>query len=161
MLFELQIKPKQFALEDSERNTSYPIRGSIDVVRVFDYGVEADDYKSGSVVSSYHRWQKLVEDLQMSIYSYVIEKMYGSAPDQMFIQPLEFSSAFLKENGYETLRKIRERVPPRSQEHYRDIILLNRDIQEVTKMIVEKHRFSEKEREKWMPSSSFGKKAHF
>jgi hypothetical protein len=160
MIFEQSIQGDKFSLV-AEDGQKYPLRGSIDTVRIFTNTYEADDYKTGWVISKYKDRVFLVNDLQMTLYSHALQQRYGNPPARMFIQPLDISSEYLEKHGPETLRSKRILVPGRTDEHIKDAINLGRDVHEMVERVVRWRYYTYKEREEWQPRSLFGRMAGF
>jgi hypothetical protein len=99
----------------------------------------------------------------MTIYDYAGNQIFGYQPKGMYIQGLEISTEDRKQLGASALKKKRYRreVPRRVQAHYDDVALLAADIAQMIEMIVNRHLYSEKELQEWVPDSSYGRKAGF
>lgn len=147
MVCELDFSSHRFKIGVSGDPWSTFLRGQIDQLLFFKdgrYGVR--DYKTGYITGDYNSRKTLVHDQQMTIYGHVAEQIYGRPPNAIIIQPLEFSSAYLKEHGHNTLRMLRTRLD-RIPEHWEELTKLARDIRLTTYMVVNSRLFSQTERE--------------
>ncbi|MGE5298279.1 MAG: PD-(D/E)XK nuclease family protein [Acidobacteriaceae bacterium] len=141
-------------------NSEWRVRfeGQIDRIRYAPGFYDLTDYKTGYVISDYQKRQKLAEDIQMTVYHYVMTKLTGRPPRDMYIQPLDIPTAFRKEHGAKTLALKRIPVPCRRSIHVEDLDRLVSDIRQMVYMVVHANSFSLKQREDWRPSSDFAGK---
>jgi hypothetical protein len=159
---EFNIGKPVAALRNTANHWHFPVAGSMDLLEIYPDGYGIGDYKSGWIVQKYKDRINLIEDLQMTLYSYAMEMIIGRPPSKLFIQPVEFSAAFLDEHGPETLRKLRIELPLRQDpSYYRDLMMLAQDIQELVYRIVRPSHYTEADQQTWAPRSSFGLRAGF
>jgi hypothetical protein len=160
---EFNFSPNRFVLGAEGSPFKARINGIIDQILTFSNGhYIVRDYKTGWITSDYRKRQKLVEDIQMTIYDHVTARLKeGRHAKALYIQPLEFSSAFLKAHGPDTLKQVRIQVEERNSGHLFDLNRLVTDIMAMAEMVVFSDKYSEKERRSWEPLSMFGKKAGF
>lgn len=162
MHFEYIFGTKQRPATLSHDGWQDRFRGQVDRIEVDDSGYEIWDYKTGWIVKLYQTDRiHLVEDLQMTGYWEFLRKHFGTPPRQMYFLPLEFRSEDLKRLGPGLLRSLRVCVPARTEEHLRDMALLARDVHAMLGMIVKWRQFSDRDREEWVPRSSYARKAGF
>ena len=129
MLFEYTFGTKKRPAVLSYNGWQDNLHGQIDRIEVDDAGYEVGDYKTGWIVKLYQSDRiHLVEDLQMTGYWEFLRKHFGKPPRLMYFQPLEFRSEDLKRLGPGLLRSLRIPVPPRTEEHLNDMVLLARDV---------------------------------
>ncbi len=162
MQFEVEFSSKNILLGMPLGNFP-PVKldGQIDRIQFYPDGTyEVLDYKSGSIFEKYDR-SYLVEDVQMTIYDYVAERIFGFKPKGLYIQSLNIATKDRKDYGAAVLsqRKYRKKVPPRVQAHSDDLALLAGDIFQMIEMVVNRHTFSETECRQWQPDSPYGRKA--
>lgn len=163
VMLEQSIKHKKSLLSDSLGEWQFPVHGSIDLIEDYgEAGLAVIDYKSGWITQKYKDRINLIEDIQMTLYSYAVERIYGKIPAALYIQPLEFSHDFLDTHGPDTLRQLRIELPPReSKAHFTGLMNLAEDLNEMVNRIVRPKRYSITELNEWEPKSDFAKKAGF
>lgn len=139
----------------------FPLIGVIDRIQFLPSGDYIEtDYKTG--ISSAYQRNKLVRDIQMTIYQYVGEQIWGRSPLDLFIQPLEISKELLETYGPKTLESMRIRVPVRKDPvHYEQVMDIARDVLSIISMLLYPGRYTAAERDTWKPISEWGKMASF
>lgn len=158
---EYSFRRKRITLPVLDGDLPFPLLGVIDRVQFLpsnDYVLV--DYKTGAT-SSYQR-NKLVRDIQMTIYQYAGELIWDRPPIDIFIQPLEVPKETLETYGPKTLEHLRTRVPVRTDPvHFEGIKSIARDILSVVGHLLYPARHTKEEREAWQPISEWGKMAAF
>lgn len=166
MRFELEFSRRKIILEleDWFRGVLPTVRvnGVIDLMAMRpDGNYIVKDYKTGWITDKYRQRQVQIEDPQMTIYHYALNRIYGNGPMMMFIQPLELSKQMLQDHGPLALRQVRIPIPPRNDSHFQDLALLASDIHEVSHMVVHPELYTSSQRMSWVPNSTYGRKAEF
>lgn len=160
--FEYGIGKPQARMASPDKTWQFALHGSIDLVEYFPYGYNVVDYKSGWIIGKYKDRLNLIEDIQMSLYSYAMERITGQIPSGLIIQPLNFSKEDLDTHGPYTLSNLRINLPPRnSSAYFEELMKLGEDIYHLSQFIARKIHFSNKEKEQWEPKSLYAKKAGF
>jgi len=118
------------------------------------------DLKSGRFLNLQRN--RLVRDIQMTLYQFVCEKIFGRQPSGIFLQPISISKADLERDGTSVLIKKLEPVEIRKDPvHFQNLASLIHDVNQVIEMIIHRGRFSQEQIENWQPLSDWGKMADF
>ena len=163
MVFEKGFSGSNIALRPPfDDGPSIKVDGFIDWIRFFSSSRYVYyDFKTGWVVSEYTKRVNVVEDIQMTIYDYAGRKIFGQPPSQMFIQPMEFATAFLREHGSAAMSKKRILIPPRTDAHFADLELLARDVFQAANLVAEAYKYTQSQLDDWTEESAYGRKAGF
>lgn len=168
--FEFGFTGKNFYIKDG-KGWGFRLYGSLDVVEEFlapnEHGKPIEKYnvidnKSGTIVRDWQKRIKGLEDIQMTVYSYVMETLWGYPPAGIYIQPLDISRKDLDRDGPETLRKKRILIPAREKESYIDeLVDVSKDIVDLTHMIAQRSHHTRKEIMSWKPRTIHAERAGF
>lgn len=159
---EYDIGKHGLTMTNRHTGMEYPITGRVDKIS-FLPGDEYDvfDDKTGEAQREYRR-NKVVRDIQMTIYQYALEKIFGRLPRAMYIQPLNPSGAFLKMHGSKTLEKMRIPVDIRKDPaHYENLVNLASDVSFVIDSVTHPNKYDPGILKDWEPESYWGKMAEF
>lgn len=158
---EYSFKRNKIMLPVLDGDMNFPLIGVIDRVHFLlndEYILK--DYKTG--LSSFYQRNKLVRDIQMTIYQYAGEWIWGRPPKAMFIQPLEVTKRDLETYGEKTLEHLRISVPVRKDPvHFEGVMNIARDILAIIDFLVYPSRHTKEEKDSWQPVSEWGKMAAF
>ncbi len=158
-------EPLPFVNLEFEKSFTIPLQlgdwqwvaeGRIDILEFLPDGYTIGDYKSGVVTKLYDNYVHSVEDIQFTMYSEVMTREIGSKPEAMFVQPLDFSSDFLKREGSKALSRLRKSLPQRANLHFKEVTLLAKDVHDVITSVVHPDKFTTAERLVWQGVSAFG-----
>lgn len=160
---EFDLKKYDLTIADPDNaNQFYLLNGRIDRLPFLPNG----DYiiievKTGSAQREWKR-NKIVRDIQITLYQYGCERIFGRPPKAIFVQPLGVSKNLLQCFGAKTLEKIRISIEIRKDPiHFENLARLTSDVSTVIDMITMPGRFTKEERSKWMPRSYWGRMADF
>lgn len=159
---EFDFGPKNITIKSSAGNVEYTVSGRIDRIQFWpDGNYLILDLKTGSARWNYQR-NKLVRDIQMTLYQYACEKLFGRRPKQIFIQPVTLSRRFIDQEQGRALELIRIPVEIREDPiHFENLALLIEDVRDVLNLVIKADFYSEKEKHQWQPRSNWGRMAKF
>lgn len=160
---EYDIGKHGLTIKNRHTGDEYLITGRVDKIGFLPGNDEYDvfDDKTGEAQREYRR-NKIVRDIQMTIYQYALEKVFGRLPRAMYIQPLNLSGAFLKANGERALEKMRIPVDIRKDPtHYENLTNLASDVSFVIDSITHPNKYDAGMLKDWEPESYWGKMAEF
>jgi hypothetical protein len=162
---ELEFDLKKYGItinDPDDTSRVYPLSGRIDRLPFFPNGdyiiIEA---KTGAAQREWKR-NKIVRDIQITLYQYGCERIFDRPPKAIFVQPLGVSKNLVQSFGGKALEKIRISIEIRKDPvHFENLAHLASDVSTVIEMIIAPNRFSKEEKDKWTPRSYWGRMADF
>lgn len=157
---EYDFSHRNITIKSPLGTVEYAVSGRIDRIQFR----PNDDYIVLDLKTGAARYQRdeLIGNIQMTMYQYACQKIFGRPPKQMFIQPTSLSKEFLQKHQEKALEQ--RRIPVEIREdpiHFENLALLIEDVRDALNFVIDADRYSDKEKNEWQPSSNWGRMARF
>lgn len=168
---EFNLGNKGLVIRDNHASIAYPLSGYIDRIHFLADGEYILlDLKTGEARKVWKR-NEIVRSIQMTLYQFGAEKLFGRLPRAMFIVALSDATKELLKRAEEEVREglvpsalDKIRIPVeirRDRTHYTNLAHLAADVLTAIRMVISPSSFSKRERTHWEPSSYWGRMANF